>query len=70
MLYQSNLATILIFLFFILFVLGLSFSLGRKAQSAKGYYAAHGQIGFPFFSRGAGTRYILKHMTVPLLMSN
>jgi len=31
---------------------------------------AHGPIGFPFFSRGAGTRYILKHMTVPLLMSN
>lgn len=31
---------------------------------------AHGQIGFPFFSRGAGTRYILRHMTVPVLMSN
>src|SRR4051794_38234549 len=26
------------------FVLGLSFYLGRKARSAKGYYAAHGQI--------------------------
>ena len=31
---------------------------------------AHGQLGFPFFSGGAGTRYILKHMTVPVLMSN
>lgn len=31
---------------------------------------AHGHIGFPFVSRGAGTRYILRHMTVPVLMSN
>lgn len=31
---------------------------------------AHGQIGFPFLSRGAGTRYILEHMTVPVLMSS
>ena len=31
---------------------------------------AHGQIGFPFLSRGAGTRHILRHMTVPVLMSN
>jgi nucleotide-binding universal stress UspA family protein len=31
---------------------------------------AHGHIGFPFESRGAGTRYILRHMTVPVLMSN
>lgn len=31
---------------------------------------AHGQIGFPFLSRGTGTRYILQHMTVPVLMSN
>lgn len=31
---------------------------------------AHGQIGPPFISRGTGTRYILKHMTVPALMSN
>jgi cation/acetate symporter len=44
--YQSNLVTVLIFCFFVLFVLGLSFFLGRKAKSAKGYYAAHGQIGW------------------------
>ena len=31
---------------------------------------AHGHIGFPFINRGAGTRYILRHMTVPVLMSN
>jgi nucleotide-binding universal stress UspA family protein len=31
---------------------------------------AHGNIGFPFESRGAGTRYILEHMTLPVLMSN
>ena len=31
---------------------------------------AHGHIGFPFVSRGGGTRYILQHMTVPVLMSN
>ena len=31
---------------------------------------AHGHIGFPFVSRGGGTRYILRHMTVPVLMSN
>ena len=31
---------------------------------------AHGHIGLPFMSRGAGTRYILRHMTVPVLMSN
>ena len=31
---------------------------------------AHGQIGFPYVSRGAGTRHILRHMTVPVLMSH
>lgn len=31
---------------------------------------AHGDMGFPFESRGAGTRYILQHMTLPVLMSN
>jgi nucleotide-binding universal stress UspA family protein len=31
---------------------------------------AQGHIGLPFMSRGAGTRYILRHMTVPVLMSN
>lgn len=31
---------------------------------------AHGQIGFPYVSRGGGTRYILQHMTAPVLMSS
>jgi nucleotide-binding universal stress UspA family protein len=31
---------------------------------------AHGHIAFPYVSRGAGTRYILEHMTVPVLMSS
>ena len=44
--YESNIAAISIFAFFVAFVLGLSFWLGRQAQSAKGYYAAHGQIGW------------------------
>lgn len=41
---------VLVFLFFVGSVLGLSFWLGRKAQSAQGYYAAHGQI--PWFVNG------------------
>jgi cation/acetate symporter len=39
-----------IFALFVAIVLGLSFWLGRKAQSAKGYYAAHGEI--PWFING------------------
>src|SRR6187401_256649 len=36
--------SIAIFLAFTGFVLGLSFYLGRKAKSAGGYFAAHGQV--------------------------
>src|ERR1043165_5924675 len=35
---------VIIFLGFVGFVLGLSFYLGRKAKSASGYFAAHGEI--------------------------
>jgi len=35
---------ILVFLFFVAIVIGLSFYLGNKAKSASGYYAAGGQI--------------------------
>src|SRR5947199_1704538 len=42
--YESNASAITIFAIFVAFVLGLSFFLGSKAKSAKGYYAAHGQI--------------------------
>ncbi len=31
---------------------------------------AQGHVALPFISRGAGTRYILRHMTLPVLMSN
>src|SRR5215204_5050189 len=37
---------IAVFLFFVGFVLALSFYLGRKKQSASGYFAAHGEIGW------------------------
>src|SRR5438105_2757940 len=35
-----------VFLVFVGFVLGISFYLGSKARSARGYFAAHGQIGW------------------------
>lgn len=38
--------SIAIFLAFTGFVLGLSFWLGRKAKTAGGYFAAHGQVGW------------------------
>jgi len=44
MLYDSSPVAIAIFACFVLGVVGLSFWLGRKGQSAKGYYAAHGEI--------------------------
>jgi len=44
MLYESSAAAIAIFAAFVCGVVGLSFFLGRKGQSAKGYYAAHGEI--------------------------
>jgi cation/acetate symporter len=37
---------VIVFLAFVGFVLGLSFYLGRKAKSSRGYYAAHGEIGW------------------------
>src|SRR5687767_9100762 len=42
--YEKSITAVAIFAFFVAFVLGLSFYLGRKKQSAKGYYAAHGQV--------------------------
>src|SRR3954465_9371562 len=50
MIYSFSLQAFLVFSFFVAVVLGLSFYLGRKAKSAKGYYAAHGQI--PWFING------------------
>ncbi len=42
--YSTSPAAIMVFVFFVATVLGLSFYLGRRGQSAKGYYTAHGQI--------------------------
>ena len=44
MIYESSPIAIAIFASFVVGVVGLSFWLGRKGQSAKGYYAAHGEI--------------------------
>src|SRR5213593_4090989 len=44
MVYSFSWSAFSVFAFFVAVVLGLSFYLGRKAKSAKGYYAAHGQI--------------------------
>src|ERR1700754_2471767 len=43
---HTSILAILIFLAFVGFTLGLSFWLGRKAKTAGGYFAAHGQIGW------------------------
>src|SRR5918995_2528736 len=37
---------VFVFAVFVAVVLGISFYLGSKAKSAKGYYAAHGQVGW------------------------
>jgi cation/acetate symporter len=42
--YSFSWSAFAVFAFFVGIVLGLSLYLGRKAQSAKGYYAAHGEI--------------------------
>src|ERR671916_439838 len=37
---------VIVFAVFVAFVLGISFYLGSRAKSAKGYFAAHGQVGW------------------------
>jgi len=44
MIHPFSLPAFIVFCGFVAIVLGISFYLGKKAQSAKGYYAAHGQI--------------------------
>src|SRR5215475_11739832 len=46
MIHQTSFLAIAIFTIFVAAVLALSFYLGSKAKSAKGYYAAHGQVGW------------------------
>src|ERR687896_2424010 len=36
----------IVFLVFVAFVLGISFYLGSRAKSSRGYFAAHGQVGW------------------------
>ncbi len=44
MIYNVSVLAIVIFIFFVVLVLGLSFYFGRKTKSASGYYAAGGTI--------------------------
>ncbi|HUE74764.1 MAG TPA: cation acetate symporter [Pirellulaceae bacterium] len=44
MIYEPSALAMGVFAFFVAIVLGISFYLGSKAKSAKGYYAAHGEI--------------------------
>src|SRR3954452_22259979 len=46
MTYHASATAVIVFLIFVGFVLGLSFYLGRRAKSERGYFAAHGQIGW------------------------
>ncbi len=46
MIYHASATAVIVFLVFVGFVLGLSFYLGRRAKSERGYFAAHGQIGW------------------------
>src|SRR5690349_8797732 len=44
--YHASVTSVFIFLLFVGIVLVLSCYLGAKAKSAKGYFAAHGQVGW------------------------
>ena len=44
MIHQTSWMALLIFLFFAGLVLGINFYLGRRARSARGYFAAGGNI--------------------------
>lgn len=44
MYYSTSFVAIVVFALFVAIVLGLSFYLARRGQTARGYYAAHGQI--------------------------
>jgi cation/acetate symporter len=44
--YHASPIAVAVFLFFVGIVLAISFYLGRRAKSEKGYFAAHGQIGW------------------------
>lgn len=44
MIYDTSLTPVIVFGFFVAVVLGISFYLGSKTKSARGYYSAHGEI--------------------------
>ncbi len=44
MIYDPSWMAVAVFVLFVVFTVGLSFYLGRKAKSSEGYFAAHGQI--------------------------
>lgn len=46
MIYTPSLLALIVFLIFVASVLALSFFLGKRAKSAKGYFAAHGEVGW------------------------
>src|SRR5690242_8888549 len=46
MLHQTSALAVAIFCLFVGAVLGLSFYLGSRAKSSRGYFAAHGQVGW------------------------
>ncbi|MBC8868170.1 MAG: cation acetate symporter [Planctomycetes bacterium] len=50
MIYEASYQAVMFFFLFVGITLGLSFYLGRRAKSSKGYFAAHGQI--PWFVNG------------------
>lgn len=50
MIHQSSTIAAIVFLVFVAFTLGLSFYLGRRAQTASGYFAAGGHV--PWFVNG------------------
>ena len=50
MIYEPSFTAVAVFGAFVAFTLGLSFYLGRRAQSSQGFFAAHGQI--PWFVNG------------------
>jgi cation/acetate symporter len=48
--YEPSFVAVAVFFLFVGITLGISFYLGNKAKSSRGYFAAHGQI--PWFVNG------------------
>src|SRR5210317_132457 len=44
MIYDASPIAVAVFFAFVVFTVGLSFFLGRRAKSSEGYFAAHGEI--------------------------